>query len=689
MLSLILGRAGTGKTMFVLDDIRQKMVAGESNMLLIVPEQYSHDAEKQLCAVCGDRISMHGETLSFTRLCARVFSEVGGAPENMLDAGGQTLIMYRAAESVEGSLKAFKPKGLRTEMLLDMLDGVKELKSQRLSPPDLERIAEQATNPLRDKLHDLALINDSYDALIRAHGGDTPDRMALLADTIGESTAASSRVYFDGFNDFTAQELRVIEKLLWKKAEITICLTCDMEDDSEVFVIPRKTVGQLRRIAEKYGVQITTTQLTTRDARHLSLWPINKSPELVFLEKYLFAHKTANFEGKRGAITLYAAPSRHAECEYAAQKALEFARKGYRWRDIGVMARDWEVYNSICESVFEKNGIPYFSSGRADILDKAPVALIDAALSVAVSGWEYKTALRYLKTGLAGISADACAEIENYVITWNIRGSMWNRDWKLPMRGYGSQSDNEASARLNDLRLRIVKPIIRLRDGIKGVSRAGIKLGALYRFLEDISLPERIMEKAEEFEKRGEARLAREYGQIWDIISNSMEQMYGLLGEGLLEAAEFRKLFMLSLSRYDVGVIPISLDRTALGGMEMSRRRELKCLIILGATDENMPMLAKGGGVLSDNERMELKRFDADIPGGLEDRLSREMNMIYSTLTLPSDELVVIYPNSGGERSSFFVKRVKEMFGISETTPKPTRSPPIWQEALACATQLS
>jgi len=104
--------------------------------------------------------------------------------------------------------------------------------------------------------------------------------------------------------------------------------------------------------------------------------------------------------------------------------------------------------------------------------------------------------------------------------------------------------------------------------------------------------------------------------------------------------------------------------------MAMSRRRDLKCLIILGATDENMPKLTKGGGALSDNERMELCRLGADMPAGLEERLRREMNMLYSTLTLPSRELVVIYPNGGGDRPSFIIKRIKALFGISEITLK-------------------
>ena len=682
MLNLILGRAGTGKTAFVLEDIRARMNAGQSGLLLIVPEQYSHDAERQLCAVCGDALSMHGETLSFTRLCWRVFLEMG-APADMLDDGGQMLVMHRAIESVAPRLKVYGIKGSRLEILEKMLDAVKEFKSLNISPKSLEDIASVASSPLADKLRDISLVYDAYNALLHVYGGDTADRLAMLADLIGDSSVGDAgHIYFDGFNDFTAQELRVIGELLRKNAEITVCLTCDPHDDSEVFELPRKTAGRLSRLAGDHGVKIKSIVFEARENGvdpdaggnydYCSATPKSRAGELAFLEEHLFDHAPVKYPGQGGAIAVYAAPSPYAECEYAALKAWELIRSGYRWRDISVMARCWEEYDPICEIVFEKHGIPFFSSGRADILNKPPAALVDAALEITASGWECKPVFRYLKTGLTGIQADDCAELENYVLKWNIRGTAWAREWIMPPAGYGGERDAVALARINRLRRLVSEPLLRLRDGLKGVSEAEEKLRALYLFLEDIGLPERLLDKRDEFEKRGEKRLAREYAQLWDVIINAMEQVFGILGGIKLSAAEFRKIFPLVLSRYDVGVIPVSLDRTALGGMATSRSRDLKCLIVLGATDENLPLLTKGGGPLSDSEREEMGRLGADMPAGLEERFSREMNMLYSTLTLPSEGLVVTYPVAGGARPSLLVKRLKAMFNTSETANRPS-----------------
>ena len=661
MLNLILGRAGTGKTDHIMNDIKRRMSTGESGMLLIVPEQYSHDAERRLCSVCGDGLSLYAETLSFTRLYTAVLSEVGGAGINALDDTGQILAMHRALESVAARLKVFGIKRMRTEVLEKLLEAVKEFKSLNITPQALERAAELAENPLSDKLRDLALIYDAYDALLQIHGSDAAERLSFLADSIEESSVGSGHIYFDGFNDFTALEISVIEELLRKNAEITFCLTCDPDDENEIFEIPRKTVVQLRRLAKNYSVDVQETYLTNSE---------QKLSELGFIERHIFEDVTPRFDKKSDAVTIYAAPTRYVECEYAASKVWELVRNGYRWREISVMARNWEDYDSICENVFEKYGIPFFTSGKADILSKPPLTLIDAALEIATMGFEYKSVFRYLKTGLIDISTDECAILENYVLKWQIRSSLWNREWAMPPHGYGktSDGDEELLGKINLLRLKISEPLINLRNGIKRESGAEVKLRALYSFFEEIKLAEQLVAKAVDFEERGEMRLADEYTQLWDITIAAMDQMYTILGDDNLSAVEFRKLFTLALSQNDVGVIPISLDRTTLGGMAMSRRRDIKCLIILGATDENLPTLSKNSGALSDNERTLLRDLGTNIPAGLEERLYHEMNMLYSTLTLPSKELVVIYPKSGGGRPSFIIKRLSEMFDLSEIT---------------------
>ena len=678
MLKIVIGRAGTGKTNYIMNEIRSKMESGEAGMILLVPEQYSHEAERQLCLVCGDALSLHAEVLSFTGLCRRVLAESGSREVEVLDSGGQILLMHRALEAVALKLKVFGIKKMRTEILERLLETIAELKMRKLTAKMLEKAATTVGSPLAEKIHDFALLFDAYNSMQRAHGGDALERLEILAVNIEESTAIKKKtIYFDGFNDFTAQELSVIEAMLKKDANITVCLTLDLGDDSEVFKLPAKTASELKRLAKKVEIYEIEENLSHR------------LPELKHLEKHLFTETLTEYKnstvhrpktvdtptvsaenGQFAPITIYAARTRYEECSYAAATVRRLVEDGYRWRDIAVMARDWEEYSSICENVFGKYGIPYFSGIRTDVLSKPPIALIVAALEIITSGYEYDAVFKFLKTGLTDISNDDVSLLENYVIKWQIRGYYWQKEWKMPPSGYGraENGDDELLERVNVLRKRILNPLENLRKGINGESQVTTKLRALYNFLAEISLPERLIEKADSLSERGEKRLAEEYTQLLDIIMSALEQMHLIVGDKEVSESEFKKLLTLVLSQQDVGVIPISLDAVSLGSVAMSRRRDLKALILIGATDDKLPLLTKTSGALSENERLELRRVLPDISTGLEERYQREMNMLYSTLTLPSERLYLMYPTNEGKRRSVIITNICKMYNVHEET---------------------
>lgn len=94
MLTILMGRAKTGKSEQVLRQIRELGDSGQQ--ILLVPEHASHQAEVDLCRFCGDTASRHAEVLSFRRLCDRVLTLTGGAAQVTLDAGGE------AADAAEG-----------------------------------------------------------------------------------------------------------------------------------------------------------------------------------------------------------------------------------------------------------------------------------------------------------------------------------------------------------------------------------------------------------------------------------------------------------------------------------------------------------------------------------------------------------------------------------------------------------
>ncbi|MBR2731101.1 MAG: hypothetical protein IKD72_03840, partial [Clostridia bacterium] len=68
MLTLLLSRAGGGKTTAVLERLSAAAAAGEDRLTLLVPEQFSFTSQKQMLARLSAMAAARIDILSFTAL---------------------------------------------------------------------------------------------------------------------------------------------------------------------------------------------------------------------------------------------------------------------------------------------------------------------------------------------------------------------------------------------------------------------------------------------------------------------------------------------------------------------------------------------------------------------------------------------------------------------------------------------
>ena len=115
MLSIWIGRAGSGKSRRVLSEIAARRA--ERDEVLLVPEHVSHEAELDLCHACGPTASRNTEVLSFRTLAGRVLSECGGLSDFTLDNGGKLLTMRLVLQELHSQLKIFDRPSRRAAFL--------------------------------------------------------------------------------------------------------------------------------------------------------------------------------------------------------------------------------------------------------------------------------------------------------------------------------------------------------------------------------------------------------------------------------------------------------------------------------------------------------------------------------------------------------------------------------------------
>ena len=656
MLHLLLGRDWTANRDEILSRVATDVKSRQGNRILMVPELISHEMERRLCAVAGDTASRYAEVVSFTRLANRVTENLGCANMECLDSGGRVVAMASAARQLSSRLKAYASVETRPEFLTGLIEGVDEFKRCCITSQDLSRAATETEGTLAQKLEELSLLMEGYDALCSNGKRDPRDQMTWLLELMEEGSFAAEHVfYIDGFPDFTRQHLAILEHLIRESPDVTVSLNCDrVESPLLAFEKAGETASQLIRCAKHAGVEVRVEVIQDKPT---ILSEVREKLFQGYIEKG-FA---------QGALYTCLAQSPYQECMAAAHEVLALVRSGCRYRDITLVFTDPSVYVPLISLVFNRFHIPVYQSGTEDILQKNVVITVLNALEAALSGFDRREVLRYLRSGLSPLDTDTCDLVENYVITWGVRGQQWLKPWENHPEGLSAQWNDFSRSRLeflNRAREQAMVPLERLSRGFREAKNVRDQVRALYAFLEDIHLAKRLLSMAEELDEAGDNRSAQMLNQLWEILLSALEQMHDVLGQTHWEAEHFTRLLRLLLSQYDVGTIPPVLDAVQTGPVSAMRCHEQKHLILLGAQEGNLPGYSGSTGLLTDQERVTLRQLGVPLTGGAMEGIQAEFAEIYGVFCGAVESIRVF---CSGEQPSFVFRRLCDMAGTLET----------------------
>ena len=656
MLRIILSKDWVACRNEILSCVAQDVAQQKPGRILMVPELISHDVERRLCKAAGDTASRFAEVLSFPRLASRVADRVGNCALQCLDNGGRIVAMAAATRQLHSQLKAYASVETKPEFLKELVDAVDEFKRCCISAQDLKNAAAQTEGTLAQKLEELSLILESYDALCAQGLRDPRDQMTWCLQQLEEDSFASEHVfYIDGFPDFTRQHLAILEHLIKNSPMVTVGMNCDqLNSDALAFEKAADTAAQLIHCAKRTGIEVDIQYLDGRD------------DVLLLLCEGLFQGKLPKDEQLFGRIRAVHADSVQAEVQAAADRVMELVRGGCRYRDISIVCGDMGVYENVLRLIFGRCNIPVYQSGTEDILQKTVISTVLSAMEAALGGFEQRSVLRYLKSILSPLDQDTCDKVENYVITWGIRGSMFLKAWERNPDGFGKDMTEENRIELtalNAARELAIRPLEELYRGFKNARNLGEQVQALSAFLEQIALSARLEELEKQMEAAGHYRDAQILSQLWEILLTALEQLYDTLGQTVWEPETFTGLLTLLLSQYNVGTIPPVLDAVTVGAVSAQRCQEAKHLLVLGAAEGALPGYGGSKGLLTDQERVQLRQMGVPLTGGAIEGLQAEFAEIYGVFCGASQTVWVSHCDKEG---SYLYRRIAKAVGGEE-----------------------
>lgn len=677
MLYLIVSRSGGGKTTYVTECI-EKLASKGKKSLLIVPEQYSFTSEKNLILRLGEKLAANADVHSFTALADRLTEGCEARKKPAMSASSSAVMMNMALSDVKDELTLYaKHSGYRTAAN-EFVSLAAEFKQNAISADMIdEACGRMPASLLKAKLTDISKIIRAYEKRAESAFFNPDDLLTILNKSQKLADYACGKtVFIDSFRGFTSQEYSVIGQLMKYADDVYVTLCADYEGKvftdnyniTEQFAKTKRTASRLVEEAEKAGVKHPVPG-SAENMIFTCGFERYESPEIAYLENSLASQDETPYDGKCRNIILCKTPDIYSECEFTAATAKKLIReKGFRCRDIAIIARKAEAYESPLKSALKKCGIPVYEDFRKPV-DVSPVInTVSAALSAAAGSFDNDSMMRYIKSGLSGLDAQEAAMIENYCFVWNIRGRKWDEEWRNNPEGLGDKEKDtdEYLDRLNRLRLKITKPLKDLKYSVKDSSEGTQAVSALWSFIENISLRDNIINAAEKLCKDGEEGAAFELERMWDLLISLLNELAILLKGETVGIKRLSDLFEIMLSVQTLGSLPQGLDEIVIGSADRMRINAPKAVIIIGANEGVFPPEATPVSALTVKDRYKMAQFGLELSDSPEWKIADENLIVYSSLCCPTSFLTVTCSLSSADGSEqqpgSFYKYLKKIF---------------------------
>lgn len=614
---------------------------------------------------------MNIDVLSFVRLAYRIFEETGGQALPVLDDEGKNLILRKISGDYEKDLKVLKGNMKKLGYISEVKSVLSEFDQYDIGEEELRQMKAAAgeNSRLYYKLQDLEVLYIGFKKYLEDRFITKEELLDALCRVVkGSDILKESTIVLDGFTGFTPVQNRLLGELLEVCREVIVTVTMDDRENPyvykhpyQLFALGKHTVTSLIQIAAERKVSVEDPLCLYE--RPLYRFCDNSAME--FLERNIFRYSKECYKEKQGAVRVHVARNPREEAMKAAGRVRNLVRtKGYRYRDIGVIVSNMEVYGDDLGQAFDLYEIPVFMDHKRSILLNSFVEYTRSLLNMVKDNFSYESVFRFLRTNLSGFTYGEVDELENYVIALGIRGyKKWQERW-IRRPKYMEEENLEI---LNHNRVRLVEKVDTLvyvlRQRSKTVKDVTM---ALYEFMVREELQLKLQRQSEAFQEAGELALAKEYSQVYRILIELFDKFVELLGDEKVTMDEYLKLLDAGLEEARVGVIPPGIDQVVVGDMQRTRLKDMKALIFVGANDTFLPGALIRSGLLTERDRDKFATGKIHLSPGGKEKAYEQKFYLYMNLTKPSETLDIYYSKVSADgksiRPSYLIQEMQRLF---------------------------
>lgn len=704
-----LGRANVNKTKHInqllFDLINDHEI---DRVFYLVPDNLKFEAELSVLKDMKEQkqTSTAGmidlQVYSFTRLAWHLLSDSKIFNQTRLSQTGLAIlakkIMLDLQESDKDIFKVFRGQEQFGGFLSNLTTVMMELRKSLLMPEDIDQIISQIDqeNDTNQKLKDLNLIYSRFLNELSNKYLDQEDILRALVNHFNENDFSRTAIVIDHFENFSGQELELIESLLNNTKNVYISLTLDKAYPNnrpeliDLFYLPGKTYHTLFKLAQANELDISTEVVGFDDG----LNEIHQ--DLLSLEDYwLHAYTGSKSSVKK---SLDSQPSRiqiaelltvQDEINYVSNRIRSLiAEKHLRFKDILVVSRNLEDYHNIVKPIFGQSDIPVFFNLKETMSHHPLVEFIMSLLGIIKNNFQYEDVMRFLRSELYVPEDEDLNSwrhkvdlTENVLLAYGYRGAAWTRGEEWVYRRFDhddqdqlSVTDQEIERAANEVRSKLSNLIMPLKKSLTTEEKStGVAIQELYRFIEQCGVKKRILNWRDRAIENDRIEDSNEHEQAWNTFISIIDEYIEVLADAKWSLDEFMSIIETAFENTEFSIVPPTIDQVTVTKMNHIPIKKFKVVFYIGMNSSNLPLNQENNSILDDQDRNSIQELlygetKKGLPPSTTENLATEPFNAYVSFGLATQYAYFTYAikqdGSNDEKLSPYLMQIKEALNI-------------------------
>lgn len=642
MINCILGKSKTGKTTHIYNMIEQDLKSG-FNVVLFVPSQARAKAEEEYMSILNKDgvIGVNITTIS-EYISAQLKLQNLHIDEKYISKLDRKIILTQVINENPDLFNIFS-KVKKYPGFLDVLYIYMDLfRKSEINVNDMEsfKIGDKRTD---SKFKEILSIYEKYLEKIKTAYIDSIEEMDMFTNNIDKyemfKETSNLKIYFDGYNNFSNSEYKLIDILMKKNIDITFTLNTDitkieeMYVSSSIFETSNKTYKRLCVLADKN--KRTLENIIKYDNM------FNAKEDIKYVANNLFNTSERKIKKQDlNNIHFMIHTNILKEIEAVAKIISTKIKEGYRYSDFVIYTTVPSEYEKIVSRIFYENNLEVYLSKTQSISQSILTKYIQSILNLAVKGLNLELVFDILKQGLTNIDLKDIYLLENYMKEFNVNKYLINNKFKL-----NNEKNTYDLDKLNEIKDKIVDMysfVITMKNGtskdiISKIYNHLVENNILENFA-NITIPlsnDIVNLDMANFEK-----------QVWNSLLDIFESIDKIYKDKELSIEEFSNIFNLVIKDIKIKTLPPTKDQVELIDINVSKPLPKKIAFFIGVVEGKFPQKVDEDILFSDSELEKLKEKQLDIRETTISKLNMGFFNIYEALNNIMEELYIYIPSA-------------------------------------------